>query len=970
MKKPARHHTVLQKSCPLISTGVLIALMLLPVLLTPHPVKAQLPDARPAVVRFTPVHEIYPQNFSITADNGGYVFLGSTDGVLVFDGEDWQHVPLPNREIVRWLESDGDRRVYVGGFDELGYLERAADGRFAFHSLLRLFEEALAGDLFADIWQISVSEYGVFFVGLEHLFLYQPDSGETRVWKHEGSFGPIETYRGKTFLQWRGEGIKSFDGNSWTLHPQPGLARDFLFDLERLGDDLIIVSNDGQWYRFDGTRFTLLPETEKIPYKGSMTDAFRADDQTLGLTTQLGLIVFYNLKTRRSDVIRVSDGFVPRAIKAPWGSVLAVDDLGFTSLRWPARWRVISSDSGLAGSVSAIRFHRNRTFVLTSSGVYATDAGENEFQRLPWTDYEAWDLLVMEETGEYLFADSYEIKLLGPNGNVTVLDESTTARSFLRSRFDPDIVYAATEFGLQVLKREVDGWRSLSNKDDLPNYTFTHLVERAPGEVWAGSERGGLYRFAVETGMGADVSITATPLDAASGIEYGAQDRSAYLYELGENLVASTGAGLYRFNGEQFEAFRIGDSASLMTDELRGGSTLELAGDEDNLWAFRFNRLYRLEGDHWIQEDVSRLMKGAISILDFHEGHVLAGGLGTILTYDASAVPPAGGPGMLRLTGVQVITDGKVTEHRPLSDIRLSSADERLTITYAMSDYDNPDRVRYRSRLAPIETRFSEWRESGFQSFLDPRPGRYLLLVEAVSGSDTLAQLEVPFEVTPQWFETVWARLLALGLLIATVAGLMRFLNDRKTRLLRQENDQLEQKVTERTRALASANQQLERMAHLDGLTQIPNRRKLDAYLDDVYEQSVERSRVLAVALIDLDHFKEYNDTHGHQAGDALLVELARLLSRNLRRAEDLVARYGGEEFLVVLPGADADSALRVIDGMRHHVEESELNATISAGLHVRTPDADSSVEAMIERADQALYEAKNGGRNRVVLMY
>ncbi|MDA0979643.1 MAG: GGDEF domain-containing protein, partial [Proteobacteria bacterium] len=145
------------------------------------------------------------------------------------------------------------------------------------------------------------------------------------------------------------------------------------------------------------------------------------------------------------------------------------------------------------------------------------------------------------------------------------------------------------------------------------------------------------------------------------------------------------------------------------------------------------------------------------------------------------------------------------------------------------------------------------------------------------------------------------------------------------------------------------------------------NRRRLDSYLEDVRLQCADRGRVMALALIDVDHFKRFNDTHGHQAGDTLLVELAKLLSRNLRRAEDLVARYGGEEFLVVLPGADAGSALEVIESMRRHVEESELGVTVSAGLHVHTPDENTAVEAMIEKADQALYSAKHAGRNRVV---
>lgn len=942
---------------------MLTALLTLSYLLMPLPALGQLPDAQPPVVRFAPEQEVYPQNFSIAANDQGYVFLGSADGVLIFDGQDWQHVPLPNGEIVRWLETDKQGRVYVGGYNEFGYLEQAATGAFQFVPLSMLFADELQGRPFADIWSISASDQGVFFVALEDLFFYDPITSATRHWQSDFSFGPVADFQGRTWLQWRGEGLKWFDGESWQLDSDAGLDQDFLVELLPMGEAMIVVSNNGPWYRFDGESFEPLPEVEKIPYKGSMTDAFLAGPDTLGLTTQLGLLVFYELTSRSAQVVKVSDGFLPAAVKTNDSTVLAVDDLGFAALRWPVRWQVIGSDAGLTGTISTMHFHGESTFILTSSGVFATDAGQRVFQRLPWTDYEAWDLLYLPESDEYLFADSYEIKLISADGSIRVLDDDTTARKFVRSKFDADVVYVATEYGLQVLHRREGVWQSVAHKDDLSNLTVTHIIEVAPGELWSGSERGGIHQMTVEAGSW---QITAKPVGGESGLEYGDPLEGAYLFQLGDDLIASTASGLFRYNGEQFEKTAIGDSERI--EAL--GATLRFAKDDHSIWAFYFNRLFRLENDRWIEEDVSQLTRGALNVVDFHDHEVLVGGLGSIMTYDSRVPVQPRQPGKLKLTSVQVTTSGKQIEHRPLGNVQLHSADERLTLSYALSDYSQPDQVRYRTRLAPVETGFSAWQDSGYQAFLDLQPGQYLLLVEAMTGTGEITQLQVPVTVMPQWFESIWVRLLGLLLLLIVIVLVTRYLSLRKTQILIAENDLLEKKVTERTRALESANQQLEQMAHLDGLTQIPNRRKLDAYLDDVHQQCAERGRVMAVALIDLDHFKEFNDSFGHQAGDALLVELARLLSRNLRRAEDLVARYGGEEFLVVLPGADADSALQVIDGMRHHVEESDLNATISAGLYVRIPDDKTSVEDLIQRADEALYEAKNGGRNRVVLMY
>jgi diguanylate cyclase (GGDEF)-like protein len=172
--------------------------------------------------------------------------------------------------------------------------------------------------------------------------------------------------------------------------------------------------------------------------------------------------------------------------------------------------------------------------------------------------------------------------------------------------------------------------------------------------------------------------------------------------------------------------------------------------------------------------------------------------------------------------------------------------------------------------------------------------------------------------------------------------------------------------VTDRTRELEDANRRLETIAHVDGLTGIPNRRRLDDYLNSVWASSSVRGRPLAVLAIDVDHFKRYNDQHGHLAGDQLLKSLATRLTRCLRRTEDLIARYGGEEFIAVLPGADLEVASEVAELMRARVEESTLGATVSIGVASAIPGESARLEALVGDADAALYAAKHAGRNCV----
>jgi diguanylate cyclase (GGDEF)-like protein len=156
--------------------------------------------------------------------------------------------------------------------------------------------------------------------------------------------------------------------------------------------------------------------------------------------------------------------------------------------------------------------------------------------------------------------------------------------------------------------------------------------------------------------------------------------------------------------------------------------------------------------------------------------------------------------------------------------------------------------------------------------------------------------------------------------------------------------------------------QQLEALAHHDGLTRVPNRRAWDLELAQAMAGARRSGTTLAVALLDLDHFKSYNDTNGHQAGDALLTQAAAAWREELRAA-DLIARYGGEEFTVLIQGLSGPQAAAIVDRLR---TRTPFGQTFSAGVAVW--DGGETPQHLVGRADAALYEAKRAGRDRVVI--
>jgi diguanylate cyclase (GGDEF)-like protein len=155
-------------------------------------------------------------------------------------------------------------------------------------------------------------------------------------------------------------------------------------------------------------------------------------------------------------------------------------------------------------------------------------------------------------------------------------------------------------------------------------------------------------------------------------------------------------------------------------------------------------------------------------------------------------------------------------------------------------------------------------------------------------------------------------------------------------------------------------------------LTGLYNRRHLSV-LDEELRAAVSRQESACLVLFDIDHFKVVNDTHGHLAGDRVLVALARLLRRN-SRASDVSLRYGGDEFLVLIVGMDGPLGSETAERLRNTVAETpvdsdgvEVRITISAGVACVPLDGSSDLQSLIDRADRALYAAKQMGRNRVV---
>jgi len=216
--------------------------------------------------------------------------------------------------------------------------------------------------------------------------------------------------------------------------------------------------------------------------------------------------------------------------------------------------------------------------------------------------------------------------------------------------------------------------------------------------------------------------------------------------------------------------------------------------------------------------------------------------------------------------------------------------------------------------------------------------------------------------------------LLSAGI-VALLLGVLCLLGYRLIKLMQQQN-RVQFELLGTQEKLLEVNRDLERLALKDALTGLANRRQFDVFIDAELGRAHRGRTGLALLMIDVDHFKTFNDHQGHLAGDDCLRNISAIITDTIRRPGDLAARYGGEEFAVVLPGTDYVGAFLVAEKIRRavleaaifHGEVPEGRVTVSIGVCACDPDSQANPEDLIGAADKALYVAKASGRNMSVI--
>ncbi|HEY8234557.1 MAG TPA: diguanylate cyclase [Vicinamibacteria bacterium] len=306
------------------------------------------------------------------------------------------------------------------------------------------------------------------------------------------------------------------------------------------------------------------------------------------------------------------------------------------------------------------------------------------------------------------------------------------------------------------------------------------------------------------------------------------------------------------------------------------------------------------------------------------------------------------------------------------SGAALAASERDVLFEYALLTTRRAGAVRYRTQLVGYDAEPSAWLAGYQKAYTNLPAADYVFRVEARdAGGLRSGPVELSFSVQP----SRWLRPWALALESVTLAVVATLLLRARERALRRRARSLETLVTERTQQLQQANAQLAELSVTDPLTGLANRRALEAHAEGEWRRIARFGGSLAFVMVDVDHFKAYNDSRGHLAGDECLRRVADALRRLAQRPGDLVGRYGGEEFACLLVGVEREHTAAHAERLRAVVEDLALPhpasqvapvVTISLGAAWAKPSPSTDWRGVLAAADAALYRAKEGGRNRI----
>ncbi len=913
-------------------------------------------------------HHYTPRDYKLDATLlslslvGNELLVAAENGLMVHSAgffeiqENTRHLPITSQD-----SCDG-KHIYAGTTTSIGVLEKDPYGEWQFSEIA---VPELAVD--SQVWSTICYKGLAYFVTNHTIFVVKDknllQTVKTTLWLTGGA-----KLHDRVVFTVQNSGLRSIaaDGNLVTPIEFATLENEHVNTIGLRQTDAIIIT-ENRIFRFDGKvveetkRATLAPLLASRPY---VTRKTAMDGLAIGTLT--GDVWWLDAELNVAMRVSLNGSGVLDLVVDQESSTWAATERGLFRINWPAMWTQYSQSQGLLGNPKAVIQHQEKLWVAASNGLFFIEG--NQLRPTGEPDEQATgfalaggELLANYGSGVYSVTRQRMVDTLNRRIAEVLFADPASAQH----------LFVIGGEGVSRFAKQNGEWLELWHESGA-NACFGLIAMPTKN-----GQRQFLVKREVPLLMTLDQHGNQPKLEVIKGLP---KSRAIDFFEMNGQVYASTEHTRLILRDKQF-----------VTD-----TTLNVPMDARIFRGYVTKKGHQwLAGEHFIYYKMPELDQ--FLPIDLPGNGIRL----TCMEPDGASMLFCDQLSLLRLRpfNATVARDDYQTQLAgisiqqkplPVANQFSVSGNELIALRYSVDTQAANVKFRVRSFVQGEDP--SEWSDPRAQNRWNisslPAGTNYFEVAASINDGTWTKPHRLSLNVVGKWWQSGMGKYLALASLLLLLSTLIVFVIALRNRALRKRAAQLGHLIDERTRslsektgALEKANRTLSELALKDGLTLVSNRRQFDSYLQATLKRNGSLGESLghktALCLMDLDHFKQYNDHFGHLAGDDLLRRAAQSMEEIQRQRwpNGLLARYGGEEFALVLANADIAQARELAEHMRWRIQQdfNQLSVTVSIGVALIDPatmptsDAAASAFRLIERADSALYRAKKNGRNCVV---
>jgi signal transduction histidine kinase/ligand-binding sensor domain-containing protein len=747
-----------------------------------------------------------PQNWSVTQDRHGVIYIGNNDGVLVYDGVRWRTVRVSNDSAVRSLDVDGNGTVYVGARGEFGYLAPDESGSPVYVSLLDRVPAADRG--FKDVWRTIATPDGVFFGSIERLFRWNAQTG-LNVWKPAGHDRYHRTFRAgnSIYVQDSRSGLLLLDRD--LLRPVPGgerFASDHIYCVSVHHDRLLVGVQDGMFLHEGGSFKPYPTEADALLRKAQPYSCSALPGGGMAVTTLRGGAILLNKEAKIERILNENSGLSGDSVTFAYpdreGGLWLALVSGVTRVETQSPLSVFDEQNGLAGSVTAIARHAGTLYAGTTSGLYRlqpSPAGETaNFELVSDISEEVWSLL-STEAGLLVGARSGVYQLQGKKAKL-IRQGTDSVYDLSPSRLDPTLVYASGSGGLVLLRQRGGRWSDGGAVPGL-NQALRKAIEQ-PSGVWLGTDYQNLLLVS---------GLPDTPSIDTFGAKDGLPAGAILPFFTGQRTVFLSTKGILSFDAKSRRFAPDTALAPLFAGRADQPAILVEDPNNKNIWASAktYSGVLHRQTDGRYQWDETPLRRiGETEIQAIHvdpDGATWTGAAEGIVRYDPAIRKNYAVRFFARLRRLSDIDEKHVHfgGHGNAKRRAFQYESNSLRFRFAAPTFDDESRTEYRVYLQGFDRTWSPWTQETRKDYTNLPEGSYVFRVAARNLYGASSEEDaIAFTVLPPWYRTWWGY--GLG---ALAGGALLFCVVRwRLRQLAEHNRLLQKIVEERTAELREKN--------------------------------------------------------------------------------------------------------------------------------------------------------------------